>query len=310
MLKRGHHIRCFPGKATERFLITPHRGAEFIDLVGDEHMVCDWLRGACSLGNMPANGLFYVTPDPCSCYAGARIYGFNALAAGLPAGLDSAPPPDSPGRLVRAGRVLPGQVRNPQSKTPAIRCLAHVPPRCAPHRPRGLRALRPRWRPRGRGNSGERSRKRRLPAVRVLVVRRDTYELVCLNLADGQTVWKRAFAAALDGPPTIVGERLFLGCRDGSVFSLNAADGAVAWRFLAAPLEALTLDNGRLEGLWPVSSSVLFAQRPDLRRGRPQQLPRRRHPSLRARPGHRRGPASPAISTDRDPARKACEPPW
>jgi hypothetical protein len=68
MLKRGHHIRCFPGKATERFLITPHRGAEFIDLVGDEHMVCDWLRGACSLGNMPANGLFYVSPDPCSCY--------------------------------------------------------------------------------------------------------------------------------------------------------------------------------------------------------------------------------------------------
>ncbi|MCH5377828.1 MAG: PQQ-binding-like beta-propeller repeat protein, partial [Planctomycetes bacterium] len=40
MLRRGHHIRCFPGKATERFLITPMRGAEFIDLSGaGEHMV-------------------------------------------------------------------------------------------------------------------------------------------------------------------------------------------------------------------------------------------------------------------------------
>jgi len=61
MLRRGHHVRCFPGKATERFLITPMRGAEFIDLSGaGEHMVNDWLRGACSLGQMPANGLFYV----------------------------------------------------------------------------------------------------------------------------------------------------------------------------------------------------------------------------------------------------------
>jgi len=78
MLRRGHHIRCFPGKATERYLITPMRGAEFIDLSGaGEHMVNDWLRGACALGQMPANGLFYVTPDPCSCYAGARIYGFH-----------------------------------------------------------------------------------------------------------------------------------------------------------------------------------------------------------------------------------------
>jgi len=81
MLKRGHHIRCFAGKATERFLITPHRGAEFVDLAGDEHMVNDWFRGACSYGLMPANGLIYNTPDPCSCYVGARINGFLAVAA-------------------------------------------------------------------------------------------------------------------------------------------------------------------------------------------------------------------------------------
>ena len=112
MLRRGHHIRCFPGKATERFLITPMRGAEFIDLSGaGEHMVNDWLRGACSLGQMPANGLFYVTPDPCSCYAGARIYGFHALAPREPAGLDTAPSLDdrraarSRGQRMRRFRV-------------------------------------------------------------------------------------------------------------------------------------------------------------------------------------------------------------
>ena len=105
MLNRGHHIRCFPGKATERFLITPHRGAEFIDLAGDEHAVHDWIRGTCSMGNLPANGLFYVTPDPCSCYAGARIHGFTALAAGLPTELDSAlPPGDSGTAVARSGQ--------------------------------------------------------------------------------------------------------------------------------------------------------------------------------------------------------------
>lgn len=81
MLKRGHHIRCLAGKATERYLILPQRGAEYVDLLGDEHMACDWIRGACSYGLMPANGMTYVTPDPCSCYAGARIVGFTALSA-------------------------------------------------------------------------------------------------------------------------------------------------------------------------------------------------------------------------------------
>ena len=62
----------------------------------------------------------------------------------------------------------------------------------------------------------------------------------------------------MDGPPTIVGERLFVGCRDGHVYCLRATDGGLVWRLLAAPLERLTLSDDRLESVWPVSSSVLF----------------------------------------------------
>ena len=54
-----------------------------------------------------------------------------------------------------------------------------------------------------------------------------------------------------------MGERLFLGCRDGHVYCLRAADGQSAWRFVAAPIERLTLSNDRVESVWPVSSSVL-----------------------------------------------------
>jgi outer membrane protein assembly factor BamB len=256
MLKRGHHIRCFPGKATERFLITPHRGAEFIDLVSGDHMVCDWLRGACSLGNMPANGLFYVSPDPCSCYAGARIYGFNALAPERNAkGEERSVKAED--RLFRgpayeATALHPSNFTlHPSSNWPQYRHDARRTSRASSP----LAAeLKPAW---NKAFSGELT-----PATiaggLAFVARKDTYELLCLNLADGQPVWQRAFPAALDGPPTIVGDRVFLGCRDGSVCSLTAADGAVAWRFRAAPWEVLTLDDGKLAGLWPVSSSVLF----------------------------------------------------
>jgi outer membrane protein assembly factor BamB len=100
-----------------------------------------------------------------------------------------------------------------------------------------------------------------IAAGKAYVVRKDTYELYCLNLEKGETIWKRAFPAALDGPPTVVGDRLYLGSRDGRIHCLRASDGAMAWSFLAAPLDRLTLSEDRLESLWPVSSSVLYHNR-------------------------------------------------
>ncbi|MCH5377403.1 MAG: PQQ-like beta-propeller repeat protein, partial [Planctomycetes bacterium] len=211
MLRRGHHIRCFPGKATERFLITPMRGAEFIDLHGDNHMVNDWLRGACSLGNLPANGLFYVTPDPCSCYAGARIYGFSALAPKEPAGLEAAPVPDDPTRLVRG----------PAYSDPTDLSDPPEPSAWSTYRAKAGRTARatcilsdrlsPLWTKKLGGDLTQAT----IAAGKAYVVRKDTYELYCLNLEKGETTWNRAFPAALDGPPTVVGDRLYLGSRDG-----------------------------------------------------------------------------------------------
>ncbi len=79
MLNRGHHIRCYIGNATDRYLITQWHGAEFIDLRDGNHAINDWLRGACSYGMLPANGLLYNTPDPCNCYSGTKVNGFHAF---------------------------------------------------------------------------------------------------------------------------------------------------------------------------------------------------------------------------------------
>ena len=44
----GHHPRCYPCKATEHYLVTNNRGAEFVGLTADEQVENDWLRGNCA----------------------------------------------------------------------------------------------------------------------------------------------------------------------------------------------------------------------------------------------------------------------
>ena len=249
MLQRGHHVRCFAGKATTNFLITPLRGAEFIDLQGDQHMTHDWIRGTCSMGNLPANGLFYVTPDPCACYSGAKVNGFIALAPALPAGLDMAPPPADASRLTKGPAfaepvgTTPAEAwstyRSDATRSGRATAAPGVPTRIAWTAKLGG-ALTP-------------------PTIAhglVFVARKDAYELVALDQASGAVRWRRSFPGALDGPPSILGARLFVGCRNGEVYSLRASDGELAWRFLAAPLRRLSLSDDRLESAWPVSTSL------------------------------------------------------
>ncbi len=76
----GHHYRCYPGKATSRYIITAKRGIEMIDMYGDNHSRNNWARGTCRVGVTPCNGLVYAPPHSCGCYVEAKIFGFHALA--------------------------------------------------------------------------------------------------------------------------------------------------------------------------------------------------------------------------------------
>ena len=81
LVTAGHHIRCYPPKATRRYLLLNKRGVEFFDLEGTDHMRANWTRGACGFGMLPANGFLYTPPSQCFCYQGVLLTGLNALAA-------------------------------------------------------------------------------------------------------------------------------------------------------------------------------------------------------------------------------------
>ena len=86
---------------------------------------------------------------------------------------------------------------------------------------------------------------------------KDRNEVVCLGAATGKVLWRFTAAGPVDSPPSICNGRVVFGSRGGSVYALAADDGALAWRFAAAPVDVRVMAFGRLESLWPVSGSVL-----------------------------------------------------
>jgi len=80
LVTAGHHIRCYPPKATKRYLLLNKRGVEFFDLEGENHMRANWTRAACGFGTLPANGFLYTPPAQCFCYQGVLLSGLNALS--------------------------------------------------------------------------------------------------------------------------------------------------------------------------------------------------------------------------------------
>ena len=250
----GHHLRCYASKATERFMITPYRGAEFISLTGEPNTQNDWVRGPCTYGIMPGNGLFYAPPDPCFCFPGVKLTGFNALA-GLPA---KGTFPKATGAQLEKGPAY-GAIRNPQSairhddwptyrhdgrRTGATACDVPVEASSA-------------WSVKLAG--------RLTPPVavgdRVYVAAKDEHTVHALDIEDGKTAWRFTAGGRIDSPPTVHGGAVLFGCVDGYVYCLRASDGALAWRFRAAPADERIIAFGQLESPWRVHGSVLVQDR-------------------------------------------------
>ena len=251
----GHHLRCYRAKATERFLITQFRGAEFVSLTDENHSNNDWIRGACSFGLVPANGLLYVPPNPCFCYPGAKLTGLLALASDAKV--------ENPEQVTEALPQLDrgpayGEDLAPASDSP----LAHSddwPTYRHDARRSGATACKvpadvsQRWQVSLRGPITP-------PVVsggRVLVAAKDEHTLHVFSSAGGRRWWRVITGGRIDSPPSVYRGLVLFGCADGRVYCLRASDGALVWRYRPAPDERRIMAFDQLESAWRVHGSVL-----------------------------------------------------
>ncbi len=246
----GHHPRCYQSKATEKFLITPNRGAEFVSVAGEANTQNDWLRGPCRYGIMPGNGLLYVGPNPCFCYPGVKLLGFNALA---PAG----PSPESPAdRLSRGNAYEQGAelvsieqtsggdwstFRHDARRTGYVEC--EVPAQ-----------VKTQWRANLTGELTQPV----LSADRLYVAATNEHTLYAFGASEGDRLWNYTAGGRIDSPPTIYGRLVLFGSADGCVYCLRACDGELVWRFRAAPSDRQIVAFGQLESAWRVHGSILM----------------------------------------------------
>ncbi|MGB2819407.1 MAG: PQQ-binding-like beta-propeller repeat protein [Phycisphaerae bacterium] len=238
LISPGHHYRCHRSKATVRYLILPKRGAEFVDVEGDNHMRNDWLRAPCFTGLTPANGLLYVPPSPCFCYPGAKVFGFLAMSAEPADKLKPATQADlhrgpaysqgNPQLVLRSEaplRRVVSAIPNPQSAIPNPQSAIRNPQSddWPMYRRDGQRSgstktavpadLSPQWEVQLTCRGSQ-------PVIvgdRLWVAEKDAHRIRCLNAASGQDVWSFTAGGRVDSSPTVHDGLVLFGCRDGSV---------------------------------------------------------------------------------------------
>jgi len=251
----GHHHRCYRNRITERFLTSSRRGVEFVDLATGRQQQHHWVRSGCLMGNLPCNGLLYVTPHPCGCYREALLTGFNALA----------PAAKETGRNTRNRERL---TKGPAYRTPS-NAKSRIPNSKSDwptHRGNSRRSgaaestlgakLRIAW----TANIGSRPSGITVAGGKVHVAGVDAHRVFALNAENGKTAWTFTADGRVDSPPTIHDGLAIFGSADGRVYCLRAADGVEAWRYDAAPRNRRIIAFDQLESAHPVSGSVLICR--------------------------------------------------
>lgn len=244
----GHHYRCYPGKATSRYVITAKRGIEMIDLYGENHSRNNWVRGTCRVGVTPCNGLIYAPPHSCGCYVEAKIFGFYALAPARDLG---KPEPE---RLKKGPAY--GKLKNQNSSPdnpgdwPTYRgnnARSGSTPASV------LSPLEYTW----RANIGGRLSGVTVANGKVYVAQVDAHTIHALDAEKGDRLWQFTAGARVDSPPTLHEGLALFGSADGYIYCLRASDGKMVWRFLASPARLNAVVFDQLESVWPIHGSVL-----------------------------------------------------
>ncbi len=265
-LNVGHHHRCYPNRASVNFAVLGRRGAEFVDLKTGELALHHWLRTGCRSGHVLGNGLFYRPPDHCQCYMQFQPRGFLAMSSSERLKAEGLRLEDADGRMNQkrlekgpaCGTTSTSSLQSsafslkPPTDWPTYR---HDPMRSAMATSPIPAAPKQSWEVKLTVTPSA-------PIVadgKVFVASVDTHQVIALDAATGEKAWTFTAGGRVDSPPTVWRGFVLFGCRDGRVYCLRARDGALAWRFNAAPEDRRIVAFGQIESSWPVCGSVLVA---------------------------------------------------
>ncbi len=246
----AHHHRCYPNKSTTRYFISGRRGAEFTDYQTGEVTLNHWARGACRYGLMPAKGLLYKLPDPCTCHLQAKILGFYALASEKSAENMFSVPAKNPVHKGSAFGSIPNETFSSASEWPQYR---HDPMRSSSVKTTVSDKIKKLW----EINIGGRLTPPVIGNGRVYVSSIDEHKINVFKEENGEKLWTHIAGGRVDSPPAVYKGMVLFGSTDGWVTCLRAEDGAMAWRFRAAPYERMIMAYDQVESAWPVHGSVL-----------------------------------------------------
>ncbi|MDC0156162.1 PQQ-binding-like beta-propeller repeat protein [Verrucomicrobia bacterium] len=250
------HHRCHIAKATERFLLASRTGIEFVDIENSHWDLNHWVRGGCLYGVMPCNGLVYAPPHNCACYPEAKLFGLNALAPeGSPR--KSSDPKKDHDRLEKGpayGKTNPPEKINP-SDWPTYRGNTN---RSGKSNAGVSPELDPAWET--EIGDGDRLSSVIVADGKLFVAEIDAHAVHCLDTSTGKILWTHVAGGRIDSPPSYHEGAVLFGSADGTVTSLRASDGALSWRFQAAPEDLRHMAFEQLESVWPVSGNILIRE--------------------------------------------------
>lgn len=251
LLSPGHHFRCYPGKATNRYLLWNKRGVEFMDLKGNNHMRHDWLRGMCELGFIPANGFIYMPPHQCFCYPASKIDGFNAVSGTVDLKRWSS---ESASHPLEKGPAYGFTLESDAAGDDQWPMYRHDPARSGHQNGEAPQNLSVKWKTKLEGKLTQ-------PVVargKLFVSRINSQQICCLDSQTGKKIWSFTAGGKVDSSPTFYKGLLIFGSADGWVYCLRASDGELVWRFRGAPHERRIVSFGQVESSWPIHGSVLM----------------------------------------------------
>ena len=246
-LKTPIRQRCRPPLATEQFMFLG--GLNSVNLSTGEETVRPIARSLCNFGMVPANGLLYVPPTHCRCYA--TLKGYVALESLQPGQeLVAANTADHLIKGSAYGRQL--QATSSADDWPQLRQDAMRRGYSNCELPARVELL---WTQKLAGTRAS------SPVVAndvVVVAASDTHRIQALNAATGEARWEFVAGGGIEGPPTIAGEHVVFGCKDGWVYVLSLMDGSLLWKNMAAPAERLIMVDEKLQSAWPALGPVLI----------------------------------------------------